>query len=125
MPEPQLLSIIEMGGYPDFSDLYRRKGFAPSKVYSIRKAQGWLKKSRPAVVVAEFHFDPDLRDRMSNLESLCAALQRYAPDARLIVFIDKAHRPRLLRMEERYPVFAALDYPIDGALLEGILVKVG
>ncbi|MEJ1378599.1 MAG: hypothetical protein RPU32_11595 [Candidatus Sedimenticola sp. (ex Thyasira tokunagai)] len=121
MPELQLLSIIEMGGYPDFTALYRQKGFSPSKVYSVRKAQGWLKKNCPAVVVAEFHFDPDLRDRMSNLESLCATLQRYAPEAKLIVFIDVVHRPRLDKMMERYPVFAALDYPVDTGLLEGVL----
>ncbi len=77
------------------------------------------------MVVAEFHFDPDLRDRMGNLESLCATLQRYAPEARLIVFIDKAHRPRLERVMERYPVFAALDYPLDTDLLSAALEGMG
>ena len=47
MSEPQLLAIIEMGGYPDFTTLYQDKGFVPSKVHSVRKAQGWLKKKPP------------------------------------------------------------------------------
>lgn len=123
MSDPQLLSIVEMGGYPDFSGLFRRKGFLPEKLHSVRKAQAWLKRNRPAVVIAEFHFDPELRDRMSNLESLFATLQRYAPEARVIVFIDPAHRSRLRQVEQRYPVFGALDYPVDAQALAGLLER--
>ena len=123
MPEALLLSIVEMGGYPDFSPLYRDFGFQPEKLHSIRQAQAWLKRHQPAVVVAEFHFDPELRDRMSNLESLCAALQRYAPEARVIVFIETAHRTRLERVEARYPIFGALDYPVDRERLAALLAN--
>jgi len=112
MSQPILLAIVEMGGYPDFVPLYRRKGYRVEKAHSMRKAQNWLKKNQPDVVVAEFHFDPDLRDRMSTLESLLATLQRYAPDARVIVFIETAHRPRLEKVKARYPVFAAIDFPV-------------
>ncbi|HHH39261.1 MAG TPA: hypothetical protein ENK50_06790 [Sedimenticola sp.] len=121
MSSPLLLAIVEMGGYPEFETLYRSHGFIPEKVYSVRKAQAWLKRHRPAVVVTEFHFDPDLRDRMGNLESLMATLQRYAPEARVIVFIDRDHRPRLERTEARYPVFGSLDYPIDEQRLVELL----
>lgn len=121
MPESKLLAIIEMGGYPDFTSVYESKGYQVEKSYSIRKAQSWLKRNQPDLVVAEFHFDPDLRDRMGNLESLMASLQRYAPAAKVLVFIDKDHRPRLRKMEVRYPVFAALDYPIDPQQLVEVL----
>lgn len=121
MDEPKLLSIIEMGGYPDFSQLYRAAGYQTERVHSMRKAQAWLKNNRPAVVIAEFHFDPKLRDRMSNMESLLAGLQRYAPLAKVIVFIEKAHRGRLEKVRSRYRVDAALDYPIDQVSLATIL----
>ena len=124
MSDATLLAIVEMGGYPDFSSLYRSAGFSPVKVHSVRKAQAWLKKNRPAVVVTEFHFDPELRDRMSNLESLFATLQRYASEARVVVFIEKAHRPRLQRVEARHPVFASLDYPVDADRLRKVLESV-
>ncbi|MCP3868483.1 MAG: hypothetical protein GY703_10375 [Gammaproteobacteria bacterium] len=88
MSSPLLLAIVEMGGYSDFIPLYRKAGFEPVKVHSLRKAQGWLKKNRPAVIVTEFHFDPELRDRMSNLESLFATLQRFAVEAKVIVFMS-------------------------------------
>ncbi|MCB1858181.1 MAG: hypothetical protein KDI63_07915 [Gammaproteobacteria bacterium] len=121
MSSPKLLSIIELGGYPDFSGLYRRLGFVPEKVHSVRQAQAWLKKNQPAIVVAEFHFDPELRDRVSNLESLFAALQRFAAHARVIVFIEKAHRPRLEKVMQRHPILGALDYPVSEGLLERLL----
>jgi AmiR/NasT family two-component response regulator len=91
------------------------------KVHSMRKAQAWLKKNRPEVVVAEFHFDPELRDRMSNLESLIATLQRYQNVTKVIVFIDSTHRQRLAKLQERFAVFGALDYPIDEVKLSELL----
>lgn len=121
MADRLLLAIVEMGGYPDFTALYRSKGYEVERVHSMRKAQAWLKRNRPDVVVTEFHFDPELRDRMSNLESLFATLQRYAPAARVVVFIDRSHRPRLERVEARHNVAGAIDYPVDPAALAALL----
>ena len=121
MARPLLLAIVEMGGYPDFIPLYNGKGYDVEKVHSMRKAQAWLKRNKPDLVVTEFHFDPELRDRMSNLESLFATLQRYAPDARVIVFIDKSHRTRLGKVEARHAVAGALDYPVDPEDLSRLL----
>ncbi|MEW7980626.1 MAG: hypothetical protein G8D28_00940 [gamma proteobacterium symbiont of Phacoides pectinatus] len=121
MEERRLLSIVELGGYPDFAPLYRALGYVPVKVHSMRKAQAWLKRNQPAVVVAEFHFDPELRDRMGNIESLSAALQRYAPGARVILFIEPGHRGRLEPVRKRCSIFGALDYPVDEQALRGLL----
>ena len=49
-----LLSIIELGGYPDFKPLYRQAGYEVESVASVRKALGLLKKLSPDVIVAEF-----------------------------------------------------------------------
>ena len=70
-----LLTIIELGGYPDFSELYRELGFVVHYVNSQRKARVWLKKNTPDVIVAEFNFQSDFRDRISNLETLMAWLK--------------------------------------------------
>lgn len=43
-PQKPLLSIVELGGYPDFNDLYKRYGYEPIVVFSMRKALGTLKK---------------------------------------------------------------------------------
>lgn len=114
MTKPLCLSIVEMGGYPNFDALLNDLDFQSHRVFNMRKAQGWLKKNKPMIVLAEFHFDPDLRDRMSTLESLLASLQCYAPDAKVITFIEKEFRDRLISVQARYPnIYAAIDYPID------------
>ena len=42
---PGLLSVVELGGYPDYSPLYKAKGFDSSTVVSVRKALAALKKT--------------------------------------------------------------------------------
>ena len=66
MSTGQLLSIVEMGGYPNFKDLYKNKGFQIDTASSMRKAIKILKKSKPDVIVAEFNFQSDFRDRTTS-----------------------------------------------------------
>lgn len=120
----RLLWVVELGGYPDFTPLYRRLGFAVETVNSGRKAQAALKKSRPAVVVAEFNVQPAFRDRTSNLESLLAATQRM-PETRVIAFYEGETEPQLSALRARFPHFTALSFPIDEASLEEALGSVG
>jgi DNA-binding NtrC family response regulator len=122
-PEPaprRLLSIIELGGYPNFTPLYQSEGFEVSTVTSVRKALGLLKRDLPDVVVAEFNFQSDFRDRTSSLESLLAVVQR-TPTARAIVFyeVDTAHQ--LERLRARYPFIEAIPFPIDEHMLREAL----
>ena len=77
-----LLSITELGGYPNFTPLYENAGYAVTSVVSVRKALGLIKQSCPDVMVAEFNFQSDFRDRTSSLESLLAVVQRKPADAR-------------------------------------------
>ncbi|HIP52997.1 MAG TPA: hypothetical protein EYH03_03180 [Chromatiales bacterium] len=123
MPARQLLAIVEVGGYPNFNPLYQKHGFSVEFVNSVRKAQGWLKKHCPDVVVTEFNFDAEFRDRMSNLESLLATMQRYRCDARVIVLIEKPHLPRLEKVLQRYSVFEVLLFPVDEVQLGGALER--
>lgn len=116
-PERLLLSIIELGGYPDFKPLYRQAGYEVESVSSVRKALGLLKKLGPDVIVAEFNFQSDFRDRTSSLESLLAVVQR-SPKTKVIVYYEKDHAHQLDRLQTQFPIHAALAYPIDTLLLE-------
>ncbi len=111
-----LLAIVELGGYPNFAPLYARAGYAVSTVVSMRKALAALKQSVPDVIVAEFNYQSDFRDRTSSLESLLAVVQRH-PHTRVIVFYDKEQAHQLARLQARHAVFAALSYPIGEAEL--------
>ena len=116
----ELLAIIEMGGYPNFIPLYEQLGYRVDVVNSQRKARNLLKKSVPDVVVAEYNFQSQFRDRTSNLETLMAVLQKHE-GVKVIVFYDAAHAHKLAVLEARFPVFAALTFPVDREALQRAL----
>lgn len=113
---PLLLAIVELGGYPNFTPLYRDGGYAVEVVGAMRKALSIIKKNKPAVVVAEFNYQPDFRERVSNLEPLLATLQRF-PDTRVMVFYEPAQAAALHKLQARFPFFQALAYPIEAEKL--------
>jgi DNA-binding NtrC family response regulator len=115
--KPSLLAILELGGYPNFTSLYQRLGFQVEFVTSQRRAQARLKKSVPDVVVAEYNFQSDFRDRTSNLETLMATLQRH-PETKVIVFYQPEHADKFERLSSRVPIFAALPLPVEAQELE-------
>ena len=121
MLSPQLLSIVEIGGYPNFSGLYQQKGFAVEQADSMRKATKLLKKFKPNVVVAEFNFQSDFRDRTSSLESLLATLQFSKLDSRVVVFYEKEYTEQFQRLHVTYPDIIAMPFPIEETVLEAVL----
>jgi CheY-like chemotaxis protein len=116
--EKHLLAIVELGGYPNFVPLYEKSGYQVTVVNSQRKARNFLKKYQPDVVVCEYNFQSDFRDRTSNIETLLAVLQKY-PQVRLIVFYLPEHEHKLNQVRERFTIFEAISFPID----ENILVS--
>jgi hypothetical protein len=118
-----LLSIVEVGGYPNFAPLYRELGFEVIVENRMRKAIGFLKRQKPDVIVAEFNFQSDFRDRTSSLESLLAVVQRL-PDTRVIVFYDAEYAPQFERLRERLPVHHAMAFPVDEGELRHTLALI-
>ena len=118
--KPTLLAIVELGGYPNFAPVYARAGYVVESVSTVRKALAMLKTITPAVIVAEFNFQSDFRDRTSSLESLLAVVQR-TPDTKVIVFYEYEHAHQLAKLQARFPIHAALAYPVDVQKLEASL----
>jgi AmiR/NasT family two-component response regulator len=115
-----LLSIIEIGAYPNFTPLYEKAGYTVTIERSMRKALPQVRKLKPAVIVAEFNFQSDFRDRTSSLESLLAVVQTL-PGTKIIVFYDAEQAHQYERLKSRFPIHAAFTYPIDPARLEAAL----
>lgn len=116
-----LLSIVELGGYPDFSSLYQSLGYKVLQTTTVRKALAILKKNKPDVIVAEFNFQSDFRDRTSSLESLLAVVQR-THQCRVIVFYDKEQAHQLERLTGAYPLISkTLSFPIEHEVLKNII----
>ena len=118
--ENLLLSIVELGGYPDFAPLYIEYDYEVAMEKTMRKAIGFLKKQQPAVIVAEFNFQSDFRDRTSSLESLLAVVQRLS-GTNVIVFYDREYLPQFDKLRARLPVHSAIAFPIERVELKNCL----
>ena len=113
----KLLQIRELGGYPDFSAIYEKLGYQVETATSMRKALRMIKQNVPDVIVAEFNFQSDFRDRTSSLETLMAAIQQLK-EIRLVIFYEKEYLHQFEKLRARFSFHAELAYPIDSAELE-------
>ncbi len=118
-----LLCIIELGGYPNFVPLYEQNGYQVITERSVRKAMGQLKKITPEVIVAEFNFQSDFRDRTSSLESLLAVVQKM-PATKVVVFYEREQAHQLEKLRARFPLFDTLAYPIAPTHVQAALTRV-
>ncbi len=112
-----LLAIIELGGYPDFSSLYRACGYEVVVENSMRKALNYLKRHEPAIIIAEFNYQSSFRDRLSSLESLIAVAQK-KPNIKIIAFYEKEYEHQFQRLRAQYAFYDAIVFPIDRPRLE-------
>lgn len=122
MSAPLLLAVSEIGGYPNFTPLYESLGYEVITETSMRKVLKLLKKRSPDVIVAEFNYQSDFRDRTSSLESMMSVVQRLK-DIKVIIFYDKEHESQLAKLQARYEVAATLSFPIEEQVLSHAVVK--
>lgn len=110
--------------HPDFSEVYKHAGVQEIKLHSTRKAISELKKHTPDYVVAEFFYgfgNNYAGVNISNLDVFLYSLQRYAPQARVIVMVDKAERQYVDKLQELFSLHAILQHPVRGAQIEKLL----
>lgn len=120
---PVLLSIVELGGYPDFAPLYEDAGFEVIKTDSVRKAVKLIRQKKPAVMVAEFNFQSDFRDRTSSLETLLSSTQGIS-ESQTIVFYEKEAETQYQRFLQNFSVSASLCFPVEEQQLQQVLADI-
>ena len=123
MKNNTLLAITELGGYPDFSALYTKCGFQVESINGMRKALRCLKQNKHDVIVAEFNFQSDFRDRTSSLETLMAVIQQM-DDVKVIIFYEKEYWHQFEKLRARFSFHAELPYPIDNNQLKMALESI-
>ena len=116
MQNPNLISVVESSMHSNYSELYVQKGLSEIKVNSIRKAISLIKKHPVKYIVAEFFYAYSTNYsgvHKSNLDVLLISLQKYSPQTRVIVLVEKN--------ELQYvKVLAALDYPLHAVLVHPV-----
>jgi len=123
MPRPLLLSVIEIGGYPNFTPLYKETGFEVLVETRMRKAMSTIKKAKPRVIVAEFNFQSDFRDRTSSLESMMSVVERL-PDTRVIVFYEKEYAHQFERLLAVHSFYRTFTFPVPEEELSACLTAI-
>jgi hypothetical protein len=121
--QPVIMSIIEQGGYPDFSNLYQSLGFQVVIMPSMRKAIKFIKNNRINLIVTEFNFQSDFRDRTSQLETLMASIAQ-VPDVEVIVLYDSEQSHQLDKVKGYFSFLETLAYPVDEQCLRLVLENV-
>ena len=117
---PTLLMVNAFIGTAGYKTLYQALGYTVVAEWSERKAISLVRKMPPAVIVADFYHQSDFRDRLSNLESLLAAVQS-APNTRIVVFYEPAHQAVLDKVSARLRIDAAFTLPVQEAALRSTL----
>lgn len=120
MPK-QLLSVTETPLHADFSTLYAAKGYAHTRVSSMRKAINHVKKNPVDLVVAEFLYgygNDYAGVTVSNVDVLLYSLQRYCPAAQIILLVDKSEQKFIAKLPTVVKVKTVLVHPVRAGDIE-------
>lgn len=115
-----LLAVIEFISHGKLPELYAQLGFEVTTEWRVRKAVSLVRKLKPDVIVADFYFQSNFRDRLSNLESLLAAAQPLK-DTRILVFYEPHDEPMLIRVRERMRIDVVLPTPVSDEAITAVL----
>lgn len=119
-----MLSIIESKLHPDFSDLYNELNIENIYFNSMRKAIAKLKSYQPDYIVAEFFYGYGSNYagvNISNLDVLLYTLQKYSPDTRVIVMVDKSERQYVDGLNKILPLHGVLQQPVTKTQIRTLL----
>jgi hypothetical protein len=113
MSNNSLLFFVDEGGFEDYTSVFIELGFSVDFEDSQRKAIKLAKKNSYQVLVAEFSYNPEFRDRVSNIESLLATLEKSSPDVKIIVLYSDINLPQFNQLKARYRIDESFSFPID------------
>jgi hypothetical protein len=116
MNQKVVFSIIESPLHPDFTRLYHSLNIENVQFNSMRKALSHLKKQKPDFVVAEFFYgygNNYAGVNVSNLDVFLCSLQKYAPEAKVIVMVEKEERKHVSKLVELFTLHAVLQHPVS------------
>ena len=121
-----LYSIIESPMHPNFSSVYQQLDITEVRLQSIRKAISELKKTKPDFVIAEFFYgygNNYAGVNISNLDVFLFSLQKFAPNAKVIVLVDKSEHKYVEKLNNILPLFAVLKQPVSETEIHKLLVS--
>ncbi|HWR78103.1 MAG TPA: hypothetical protein VN283_12955 [Thiobacillus sp.] len=119
-----LFSLIESPFNPDFSALYQKLGIVAERFDTARNLHRALQKQPPDIFVGEFIYgwgNNYAGANVSNLDVTIRSLQRFAPQAKMIVFMHPREEPHIGKLLELFPIHAVLIYPVTEQAMQAAL----
>ncbi|MBI1283515.1 MAG: hypothetical protein GC183_04145 [Thiobacillus sp.] len=119
-----LFSLIESPFPPDFSALYRKLGIEAQHFDAARNLHRALQKQPPDFFVGEFVYgwgNNYAGANVSNLDVTIRTLQRFAPQAKVIVFMHPREEDHIGKLLELFPVHAVLSYQVSEQAMQAAL----
>lgn len=124
MRQRTVYSIIESPLFPDLSDLCQTLDMKELRFDSMRKAIGRLRTDKPDIVVGEFVYgygNNYAGVNVSNLDVFLYSLQKYAPEAKVIVVVEKSERQYVGKLAALFSLHAILTLPVAAGRLKAAL----
>jgi len=121
---PTLFSLIESPFPPDFNALYQKLGIVAERFDTARNLHRALQKQPPDFFVGEFVYgwgNNYAGANVSNLDVTIRTLQRFAPQAKVIVFVHPREEPHIGKLLELFPIHAVLTYPVSEQAMKAAL----
>ena len=119
-----LFSIIESSRHPNFAMLYQRLSIQEYCFNSMRKVIKQLKAHQPDYIVAEFFYgfgNNYAGVNISNLDVMLYSLQKYSPNTKVIVLVDKEEQQYVDTLNDIIPLHAVLVRPFsENTLIEAL-----
>ena len=118
-----LYDIVESTWYPYLVGLCEKLHYQRLAFPNQRKAIAELRRQPPEVVAADFFYgygNNYAGANVSNLDVLLRSLQRFAPDARVVVFADQRELPHVPRLAELFELHAVIAVPCDDTALQRV-----
>jgi protoheme ferro-lyase len=119
-----VFSLIESPVHPNFSALYQQLGMAEERFSTARKLHKALQKQQPDFLVGEFIYgygNNYAGANVCNLDVTLRALQRFAPDAKVIVLVHPSEAQHVGKLVDLFPIHAVLQYPITAQVMQDTL----
>lgn len=116
MVKRTLYSLIESPLFPNMLDLCQVLQINEFRFDSMRKAISRLRTDKPDIVIGEFVYgygNNYAGVNVSNLDVFLYSLQKYAPEAKVIVVVEKEERQYVDKLADLFDLHAVLSLPVS------------
>ena len=110
----KILFVIELGGFPLQLDDLLSAGHEVEYINSMRKAISLLKTFQPDIIITEFQYTSQFRDRYSNLDTILTQIVSRSPHTKMIALVEREQQTHFERLKSRFDnIHDELYFPVE------------